>query len=183
MNLNTRIIKPRGNVYILFLVLFLFTIKKVKASIENPMNGKFRKINTQSRNIRKFPCVEHRNVLCSFMLNVNLSFMVSYWCSGLYLWSVFSLAGWALSASYISCDKHLWFEQESQVHLSWNICTMARHCSQTENWYFVYCGRPVTCQSILWDNLDNRKYGICRSMKVAEILLNRQYKQNCLWLS
>lgn len=69
--------------YLLF--LFLFTIKKVKASIENPVNEKFRKRNSQSRNIKTFVCVEHTNVLCSFMLNVNLGLMVPYWCSGLYL--------------------------------------------------------------------------------------------------
>lgn len=95
-----------------FLFLFIFIIKRVKASIENPVNEKFRKINTQSRNIRKFPCVEHRNVLCSFMLNVNLSFMVSYWCSGLYLQSAFFLVGWARLSQQVSflvisiCDSN-----------------------------------------------------------------------------
>lgn len=67
------------------LFLFLFTIKKVKASIENPVNEKFRKRNSLSRNIKTFVCVEHRNVFCSFMLNVNLGLMVPYWCSSLYL--------------------------------------------------------------------------------------------------
>lgn len=44
--------------------LILFTDEKVKASIEKPVNEKFRKINNLE--ISKHFCVEHRNVLFSF---------------------------------------------------------------------------------------------------------------------
>lgn len=48
------------------------------------------------RNNKIFEYVECRNVLCCFMLNINLGLMVPYWCSGLYLLFAFPLVGWIL---------------------------------------------------------------------------------------
>lgn len=75
-----------------------------------------------------FVCVEHRSVLCSFTLNVNLGLMVLI---GALVCTPVLHSPWQAGRSQQApslvmsvCDSN----REAQVHLSWNICTMARQC-------------------------------------------------------